>query len=121
MKPIYLATFILASLASLTVATTNIIYNDAVGNKGLYYSAGAYCAYETLTNWQCGTPCNKNSGLTNVIQILNPIRNTFGYVGYNARSNEIVLAFRGTNGADLENWITNIKGTSSDYPVVPNA
>jgi hypothetical protein len=121
MKPLYLATFILASLASLTVATTNVIYNDDVGQKGLYYSAGAYCAYETLGNWQCGTPCNYNSGLTNVIQMLNPIRNTFGYAGYNILSNEIVLAFRGTNGADIKNWITNINAKSTVYPVVPNA
>jgi hypothetical protein len=37
-------------------------------------------------------------------------------VGYNKFKNEIVVAFRGTNGADLENWITNIKGVSTQYP-----
>jgi hypothetical protein len=42
-------------------------------------------------------------------------------VGYNNNTNEIVLAFRGTNGADLENWITNIKGVSTAYPNVPDA
>jgi hypothetical protein len=33
----------------------------------------------------------------------------------------VVVAFRGTNGADLENWITNIKGVSSQYPGVTGA
>lgn len=33
---------------------------------------------------------------------------TFGYTGYNSRDNEIVLAFRGTNGADFMNWVTNM-------------
>ena len=32
-----------------------------------------------------------------------------------------MVAFRGTNGADLENWITNIKAASSPYPGVVNA
>lgn len=32
-----------------------------------------------------------------------------------------MVAFRGTNGADLENWITNIKALSSPYPGVANA
>jgi predicted lipase len=32
----------------------------------------------------------------------------FGFATFNERDNEIVLAFRGTNGADFLNWMTNI-------------
>lgn len=56
-----------------------------------------------------------------ITNIINPVRNTFVYVGYNAGKNEVVIAFRGTNGADLENWITNIKGVSTPYPGVAGA
>jgi Lipase (class 3) len=49
------------------------------------------------------------------------MRDTFAYAGYNSKNDEIVLAFRGTNGADLENWITNIKGICSPYPGVTGA
>ena len=67
MKPVYLATMMLASLASYSEAASNSIYNDVVGHKGIYYSAGAYCAYETLTYWECGIPCEQNAGLTEII------------------------------------------------------
>jgi hypothetical protein len=33
----------------------------------------------------------------------------------------VVIAFRGTNGADLENWITNLDGVTSPYPGVTGA
>lgn len=32
-----------------------------------------------------------------------------------------MIAFRGTNGADLENWITNLDGVTSPYPGVTGA
>ena len=121
MKALKLAALAIATFVSLTQGITTNIYNDVEGHKGLYYSAGAYCAYDTLANWQCGTPCNQNPGLKNVVKILNSVRNTFVYVGYNNAKNEVVVAFRGTNGADLENWITNIKAESVAYPGVPNA
>lgn len=121
MKAINLASLAIAAFVTLTQGITTEIYKDDVGHKGLYYSAGAYCAYDTLTNWQCGTPCNQNAGLTKVVKILNSVRNTFVYVGYNKDKNEVVVAFRGTNGADLENWITNIDGSSTPYPGVTGA
>ena len=118
MKTIILTALVIASLMGLSQGISSNIYNDVVGRKGLYYSAGAYCAYDTLTNWQCGTPCNRNPGLTGVTKILNSVRNTFSFVGYDSNQNEIVVAFRGTNGADLENWMTNIKAGTSPYPGV---
>jgi hypothetical protein len=62
MKAIGIAAFILASFVAVSQGA-GYIYNEALGQKGLYYSAGAYCAYETITNWQCGRPCTTNSGL----------------------------------------------------------
>jgi hypothetical protein len=84
MKALKLAALVIASFIGLSQTITTPIYNDVTGHKGLYYSAGAYCAYDTLSNWQCGTPCIKNAGLTGVVKILNSVRNTFAYVGYNA-------------------------------------
>jgi hypothetical protein len=98
MKAIKLAALVIASFIGLSQGISTEIYRDAVGHKGLYYSAAAYCAYDTLTNWECGAPCNENRDLTRVRKILNPIRATFAYVGYDDYQNEIVVAFRGTNG-----------------------
>lgn len=33
----------------------------------------------------------------------------------------MVVAFRGTNGADLENWISNMKVLPEPYPYAPKA
>ena len=41
--------------------------------------------------------------------------NTFGYTAYNQIDNEIVLAFRGTNGADFYNWMINLVYYSIQY------
>jgi hypothetical protein len=121
MKALQLAALVIASFVGLSQTIGTNIYNPVTGQKGLYYSAGAYCAYDTLAKWQCGIPCNKNAGLTGVVLIKNPVRNTLSYVGYNPAKNEVVVAFRGTNGADLENWITNIKAVSTPYPGVAGA
>ena len=48
MKALKLAALAIATFVSLTQGTTSNIYDDAVGHKGLYYSAGAYCAYDTI-------------------------------------------------------------------------
>ena len=121
MKALKLATLAIAAFVSLTQGISTDIYDNVVGRKGLYYSAAAYCAYETLTYWECGIPCNQNPSLTNVYRITNSARNTFVFVGYDNDKNEVVVAFRGTNGADLQNWITNIKAEGTSYPGVPNA
>lgn len=57
-----------------------------------------------------------NGGLQNVQRIHNKGRDTFAYAGWNSKDNEIVLSFRGTNGFDLENWISNIKVLMRSYP-----
>ena len=53
-------------------------------------------------------------------KIENELLDTFGIVGYNARDNEVVLAFRGTNGADFMNWMTNLVYYRVQYADVPN-
>ena len=119
MKAISTAALFLASLATVTFAAPNF-YNSTIGEKGIYYSAAAYCKYETLDSWSCGRPCQKNGGLQNVKRIHNVGRDTFAYAGWNSHDNEIVLSFRGTNGFDLENWISNIKVLQRSYPNSPH-
>ena len=79
------------------------------------YSSAAYCAYETVDNWNCGLPCSNNPGLTRIRRYNNPDRRTFAYSGYVPSQNRIVLAFRGTNGADFQNWVTNIDAFRTSF------
>ena len=62
MKALSTAVLVLASLATLSLTAPNF-YSVPVGTKGIYYSAAAYCKYETLDQWTCGAPCKYNSGL----------------------------------------------------------
>ena len=118
MKALSTATLVLASIIGQAMTAPNF-YSVPVGRKGIYYSAAAYCKYETLDYWQCGAPCQYNTGLQNVKRIHNTARDTFAFTGYNSKDNEVVLSFRGTNGFDLANWISNIKVFMRAYPNSP--
>lgn len=96
-------------------ASSTKLFNANRAYKGLYYSGAAYCNYEDLAYWTCGEACNYNT-LTDIWRIWNPARSNFAFAGFDASLDEIVLSFRGTNGADIENWITNIQAASTSYP-----
>ena len=115
MKAISTAALVLASVAT-TAFSAPKFYSHEIGKKGIYYSAAAYCKYETLDEWNCGRPCNETGGLKNLYRIHNKERNTFGYAGWNSKEDEIVLSFRGTNADDAENWASNKKFVQRCYP-----
>lgn len=104
--------------ASAFVASAN--YDPNAAMRALYYSGASYCAKSTIDSWSCGEPCTQQAGFTNIVKIENEVLDTFGFVGYNSRDNEVVLAFRGTNGADFMNWMTNIVYYRVQYEDVPN-
>jgi hypothetical protein len=56
MKAISTAVLVLASVVATAFAAPNF-YSPVIGKKGIYYSAAAYCKYETLDAWNCGAPC----------------------------------------------------------------
>jgi len=99
-----LRTAFVASMAAVVMANFDV----KIANRSMYYSGAAYCDKPTLDNWTCGEPCTENSGISKIYRIENELLDTFGFVTYNSRDNEIVVAFRGTNGADFLNWMTNI-------------
>jgi predicted lipase len=60
-------------------------------------------------------------GVKNVARVLDTTHNAFGFVAYNQKKNEIVVSFRGTNGADKGNWQSNLDGKLVDYKEVDGA
>ena len=93
-----------ASAAMLASAN----YEPNIAPKSMYYAGASYCDKGTLDTWTCGEACSSNSGVSSIIRIENELLDTFGFVTYNKDDNEIVVSFRGTNGADFLNWLTNI-------------
>ena len=53
--------------------------------------------------------------------VSNPWLNTFAFTGYSTNENQIVVSFRGTNGKDYKNWITNAVVQMLEYENVPGA
>ena len=110
-----------ATLALVSLATTALAnYNQDTAFRTMYYSAATYCNKGTVDSWTCGEPCSSLSGFQEMTRLENELLDTFGVVGYNARDNEIVVAFRGTNGADFMNWMTNLIYYRVQYADVPN-
>ena len=83
-------------------------YEMNVATRSMYYAGATYCDKATLDNWTCGEPCTSIAGISFINPIENELLDTFGFVTYNSVDNEIVVSFRGTNGADFLNWMTNI-------------
>ena len=83
-------------------------YEANIATRSMYYAGASYCDKGTLDSWTCGEPCSSNWGISSIAKIENELLDTFGFVTYNSVDNEIVVSFRGTNGADFLNWMTNI-------------
>lgn len=107
---------IIAGLAGLAACA----YDATVAERALYYSGAAYCAKTTLDPWACGEPCSVQSGFQEMTMIEDELLDTFGFVGYSLKDNEVVLSFRGTNGADFLNWLTNIVYYRVQYSDIPD-
>ncbi|GAM23241.1 hypothetical protein SAMD00019534_064160, partial [Acytostelium subglobosum LB1] len=91
----------------------------------LMYSYSAYCPLKEVSNWTCAY-CNTQytpaGGLEIVSTFDHVFSNTFGYIGITDNTNTVVMAFRGTQGPDLRNWITNLNFPQvSPYPADPSA
>ncbi|KAJ3218551.1 hypothetical protein HDU67_005110 [Dinochytrium kinnereticum] len=70
------------------------------------FSAASYCDLQVLKNWGCKTCQNKAAGTTNVTTFDDGFTGMQGYVGFNARLNTVVVAYRGSS--NIQNWIQNL-------------
>lgn len=95
-------------------------YDPALGLRSVYYSGTSYCAKASLDSWSCGEPCEWLGALDGFTRIENELLDTFCFVGFNAKQNEVVLSFRGTNGGNFKNWLTNLVYYRVQYDSVPD-
>lgn len=85
----------------------------------MYYSGSAYCERNTILNWTCGEACTSQPDTTEVVNIVDDSKGTFGYVAYNSNQDQIIVAFRGSQ--NIQNWFTNLNLEKVDYKNVKNA
>ena len=106
---------LVAGLLSIAAAA----YNPAIGLKSVYYAGASHCTAASLQSWTCGEACSSTNHLTSVTPIINNVRGTYGFVGYNAPENQIIVSFRGS--VNVANWISNIDFVKTNYKNVPGA
>ncbi len=84
-------------------------YDEDRAKRAMAYSAATYCLKSTIENWSCGEACDYFEKIKTAILVEDPVLRILGYVTYDSEENEIVVAFRGTNGLDRANWLQNLK------------
>ena len=102
-----------ALLLLCALAATASTYDADLAMKGWFYSKAAFCDLSSIQSWTCQA-CANNSGVVDVTTFHDGWTGAQAYTGYNAKTNTIVLAYRGS--ADIQNWIYNLDFFLIDYP-----
>ena len=105
------------AVSILIQAAASIEYDPALGRSLVYYSAGAFCEQSSLETWTCGPACQTQPGVISTTFVSDNNAGTFGYVAYNALTESIIVAFRGSR--NLENWYENLDYFKEPYPNGP--
>ncbi|TNV76484.1 hypothetical protein FGO68_gene10993 [Halteria grandinella] len=83
----------------------------------LYYASATFCDEDTITYWQCGSACTHTQGVGAITVVSDFLDGTYGYVAYNNRTNDIVVAFRGSY--DYANWYEDGEYKLTPYKTGP--
>jgi len=106
-----------ASLANTRPEVTAPPLEDIV--RYFHLAAAAYCPVDTVSSWSCGLHCDPVSGIS--VRTRFEKHNFAGYVAHDAVANRIIVAFRGTDSGDIENWKSNLDSHRiepfSQYPL----
>jgi len=113
-------------------AAAGAAFDLADATQAALYAAAAYCNPLSLLTWQCKA-CSKLPGVLTIRPVMDvsPTQFTYAYVTLNPLTQDLVVAFRGTNGVPINqdplhtaesilNWITNLKVGTNEYPAFVN-
>ena len=113
---------LLAAAAALLASPARGAYSEADALRFVRWTAASYCPVASLEAWSCA-PCDAAARVSHVIPIHNATSNVTGYVGVAAATNEVVVAFHGSEG--LENWLEDfdieLVPTNASIPGTPCA
>lgn len=107
-----------ADLAT-SLVFTSALYNETTALYLAHVTSVSYCQAPHIHDWSC-QPCGLVPRLEHVQVVMDRKDSFQGLVGYSARYNAIVVAFRGS--MDVTNWIDNMtfikKRAYAAYPSV---
>ena len=110
MKHIVTSVAVVAFLAT-TINATN--YSESEAMNALYYCKAAYCDSSKLADWSCDTCVLHHTSFTSVSVQQGGSDGFLSYTGYNPNTNQIVIAFRGTD--NIANWFKDLDFFFTDY------
>ena len=111
--------FSLAVLATALGICKADSYDQNLSQRAVYQSLAAFCENNDLENWKCGKSCDAVPGVTSLTRLSDKTAGVFGYVAYNEKQDQIIVAFRGSD--NIANWIANIDFFQTPYKNVPGA
>eukprot|EP00756_Hemistasia_phaeocysticola_P029983 Hpha_TRINITY_DN16266_c3_g5::TRINITY_DN16266_c3_g5_i1::g.11645::m.11645 len=81
----------------------------------------AYCTGDAITNWNCKFCTQLDSKYTVTAYASNQSQHSAAFVAYTTSPEKrIVISFRGTDGADIKNWIENVNFVPTPIPWLDN-
>jgi hypothetical protein len=89
-------------------------YTPAVGLAHAYMSSASYCATKQVTDWNCQACQASGTSLKGVTFLQNNVTENYGYVGQDAKTGDVYIAYRGSQ--NIENWINNLDFILTPYP-----
>jgi len=92
-----------------------LAYSSEESARFVLLAGAAYCD-AGLESWTC--PYCNGTDLVDV-RVTRGQRNVRGYVGWDARAERAVVAFRGTEPSSLENWLENLDAHHSEWELPP--
>jgi hypothetical protein len=96
-------------------------YNPSEALKMVHYAGASYCPASMLMSWSC-IHCRSLPGFDPKKVITIPSQDIQVLIGYDNDVNTIVIAYQGTTGTSVTNWVANFNLTlTSPWPSVPSA
>mmetsp|Transcript_23793 Transcript_23793/g.39765 ORF Transcript_23793/g.39765 Transcript_23793/m.39765 type:complete len:292 (-) Transcript_23793:206-1081(-) len=114
---------LVALIAVLQLSSLALAYQEDVDlNLAMRYvelSGASYCAdpklkRNSVDDWSCNV-CSNYPNMT-AKSFYNSKYSCSGFVGYDADTNEIVVAFAGTDPLSIRDWIDDLVFVKEDYP-----
>ena len=112
---------ILVLLRAAVVSANNEFFNDftayspQIATQALGYSKISYCDISKIPSWTCSA-CEALPQTSSAHVLTVSDSSTFSVLAYDAELDAVVLTFRGTEPANLRNWMTNIDAIPEAYP-----
>ncbi|KAH7856468.1 hypothetical protein Vadar_001710 [Vaccinium darrowii] len=100
------------------------VYNHTLATILVEYASAVYLSDLTdLITWTCSRCDDLTEGFEMIELVVDVQRCLQGFVGVAPDLNAIVIAFRGTQGNSIQNWIEDLywKQLDIDYPDMPDA